>query len=295
MPSPEYEMFAAGVKAQRTDATPTLEELRAGMDAMGMILPVPEGTVVEAVDAGGVPAEWIVAPNASDERVVLYMHGGGYSIGSLGFVRDFCARLSAAADARVLSLDYRQGPEHPFPAAVDDAVAAYRWLVAQGTEPGRIVISGESAGGGLTIALLLALRDAGEPLPAGAVPISPWVDMELSGEISDAANESDILTTRHLELFANWYIGDGDRRHPLANPLYADANGLPPMLILVGEREILLDDARRFAAKAQAAGVDASLEIVPEMIHIWHVFGPMFPEANEASERVAAYARKLTT
>src|SRR5438309_3302577 len=163
MVSPQYEMFAAGVKAQRTDATPTLEELRAGMEAMGTVLPAPEGTLVETVDAGGVPAEWIVAPNASDERVVMYMHGGGYSIGCVDFVRDFCARVSAAAEARVLSLDYRQGPEHPFPAAVDDAVAAYRWLVEHGTEPGRIVISGESAGGGLTIALLLALRDAGEP------------------------------------------------------------------------------------------------------------------------------------
>src|SRR5439155_14601864 len=129
------------------------------------------------------------APNASGERAVLYLHGGGYAIGSLGFVRDFCARLSAAADARVLSLDYRQGPENPFPAAVDDAVAAYRWLVAEGTDPARIVVSGESAGGGLTIALLIALRDAGDPLPAGAVPISPWVDMELCGEISDEADE----------------------------------------------------------------------------------------------------------
>jgi len=290
MASPEYEMFAAGVKAQRTDATPTLEELRAGMQAMGAILPVPEGTTLEAVDAGGVPAEWIVAPNVGDERVVLYMHGGGYSIGCVDFVRDFCARLSAAADARVLSLDYRQGPEHPFPAAVDDAVAAYKWLVAQGTEPGKIVVSGESAGGGLTIALLLALRDAREVLPAGAVPISPWLDMEVAGQISDDANESDLLTVRHLHLFADWYIGDGDRRHPLANPLFADARGLPPMLILVGAREILLDDARRFAAIAP----DAELEVVPEMIHIWHVFGPMFPEAPAASDRVAEYVRKLT-
>ena len=289
-------MFAAGIKAQRTDAIPALEELRAAIAAMGQILPVPEGTTVEPVDAGGVRAEWISAPDCGGERVVLYMHGGGYAIGCVDFVRDFCARLSAAADARVLSLDYRQGPEHRFPAAVDDAVAAYRWLLAKGTEPGRIVISGESAGGGLTIALLIALRDAGDPLPAGAVPISPWVDMECKGEVSADALEWDLLRPEHLPAFAGWYLGeDGDPRNPLANPLYADAKGLPPMLVYVGERELLLDDARRFVAKAQDAGVDVTLEIVPEMIHIWHVFGPMFPEAAEASDRVAEYVRRLTS
>jgi acetyl esterase/lipase len=195
-----------------------------------------------------------------------------------------------------LSLDYRQGPEHPFPAPIDDAVAAYRWLLAQDTDPAKIVISGESAGGGLTIALLLALRDAGDPLPAGAVPISPWLDMEGVREVSTEADESDLLTRKHLALFADWFLGaDGDRRHPLANPLYADPKGLPPMLVLVGEREILLDDARRFAANAKKAGVDVTLEVVPEMIHIWHIFGPMFPEAGQASDRVAEYVRKLTT
>jgi epsilon-lactone hydrolase len=295
MASPNYEMFAAGVKAQRTDATPTLDELRTGMAAMGQILPVPEGTTVERVDAGGIPAEWISAPNTGDERVVLYMHGGGYSIGCVDFVREFCARLSAAADARVLSLDYRQGPEHPFPAPIDDAVAAYRWLIAQGTNPANVVFSGESAGGGLTISLLLALRDAGDPLPAGAVPISPWLDMEAVREMSDEALEWDLLRPEQLVLFAGWFLADGDRRHPLANPLYADPTGLPPMLVLVGGREILLDDARRFTSNAQDAGVDVTLEVVPEMIHIWHVFGPMFPEAVEASDRVASYVRKLTS
>jgi phosphinothricin tripeptide acetyl hydrolase len=286
-------MFAAGVRAQRTGVTPTLDELRNGMKAMGQVLPVPEGTTLGPVDAGGVPAEWIYTPNAGGEGVVLYVHGGGYSIGCVDFVRDFCARLSAAADVRVLSVDYRQGPEHPFPAPIDDALTAYRWLLSTGTDPLKIVVSGESAGGCLTIALLLALREAGDPLPAGVVPISPWLDMEGTRHMSDEALEWDILRPEQLRLFANWFLPNGDRRNPLANPLYADPSGLPPMLILVGEREILLDDARRFASNARAAGVDVTLEVVPEMIHIWHVFGPMFPEAGAASDRVAEYVRKL--
>jgi phosphinothricin tripeptide acetyl hydrolase len=295
MASPNYEMFAASIKAQRTDAAPNLDELRTGMKAMGQILPITNGATVEPVDAGGVPAEWIAAPDTGGERVVLYMHGGGHAIGCVDFVRDFCSRLSAAADVRVLSLDYRQGPEHPFPAPIDDAVTAYRWLLAQGNDPSKIVISGESAGGHLTIALALALRDGGDPLPAGAVPISPWLDMEGKREISDEALEWDLLRPEQLTAFAGWFLADADPRNPLANPLYADAKGLPPMLVLVGEREILLDDARKFVANAQNAGVDATLEVVPEMIHIWHVFGPMYPEAVEAGERVAEYVRKLTS
>jgi acetyl esterase/lipase len=295
MASPAYEAFAAGIKAQRSDAVPTLEELRDGMKASGAILPVLPETVVDPVDAGGVPAEWTIAAGATGERVVLYMHSGGYSIGCLDVSRNFCSRLSAAADARVLSLDYRQGPEDPFPAAVDDAVAAYRWLAAEGIEPHRIVVCGDSAGGGLSIALLVALRDAGEPLPAGAVPISPWIDVSNARDASAEALDCDLLRPIHLELFADWYVADGDRRHPLANPLHADLRGLPPIRMLVGSREILVDDARRFEPLARDAGVDVMLEVVTDMIHLWHVFGPMFPEASHASDRVAEYVRKLTS
>ena len=294
MASPEYEAFFATIQSQKTGATPTLEELRQAMDAIAMVVPAPEGTMVEPVDAGGVPAEWVSAPNVTSDRVVLYLHGGGYAIGSPAMVRNFVARLSASADARVLSVDYRLGPEHPFPAAVDDAVIAYHWLVAQGHPPERIAVSGESAGGGLTVAMLLALKQRRDQLPAAAVPISPWFDMEIAGDISEDADKVDGLTRGHLEHFRTWYLGEGDRRAPLANPLHADLDGLPPMLILVGEREILLDDARRFVSKAQDAGINIDLEIVPEMIHIWHLFGPMFPEANAASDRVGAYIRERT-
>lgn len=294
MASPEYENFFATIQAQKTDVTPTLEEFRQAMDAIGMIVPAPEGTIVESVDAGGVPAEWVSAPGVSGDRTILYLHGGGYAIGHPAMVRNFVARISASADARVLSLDYRLGPEHPFPAAVDDAVTAYMWLLAQGVDASKLVVSGESAGGGLTVALLLALKQRREQPPAAAVPISPWFDMEISGDISPESDKVDSLTRRALIAFTSWYLGDGDKRAPLANPLHADLEGLPPMLVLVGEREILLDDAKRFAKKAKEANVDVTLEVVPEMIHIWHLFGPMFPEANEASDRVGAYIRERT-
>jgi len=291
MASPQYETFAASVAAQRTATLPSLEELRAGMDLLIQTLPAPDGTAVTPVDAGGVPAEWVASARAGEKHVVIHLHGGGYCIGSAASIRNFAGRVSAAAEARVLSVDYRLAPEHPFPAAVSDAVAAYRWVLAQGISPSRISLSGESAGGGLVVALLVALRDAGDPLPACAVPISPWVDMENSGEMSEIARAQDLLRIEHIELFARTYLNGSDPRDPLASPLHADLSGLPPLLVLVGGREILLDDARRLTLRAQEAGVDCTLRIVPEMIHFWNLFGPLFPEATLASEDVAEFVR----
>ena len=291
MASPQYETFAASVAAQRTATLPSLEELRAGMDLLIQTLPAPDGTAVTPVDAGGVPAEWVASARAGEKHVVIHLHGGGYCIGSAASIRNFAGRVSAAAEARVLSVDYRLAPEHPFPAAVSDAVAAYRWVLAQGISPSRISLSGESAGGGLAVALLVALRDAGDPLPACAVPISPWVDMENSGEMSEIARAQDLLRIEHIELFARTYLNGSDPRDPLASPLHADLSGLPPLLVLVGGREILLDDARRLTLRAQEAGVDCTLRIVPEMIHFWNLFGPLFPEAALASEDVAEFVR----
>src|SRR5438309_6689810 len=169
----------------------TLEERRALMNSFAG--DAPEGTTVTAVVAGGVPGEWVVAPEADDGRVVLYLHGGGYCMGTLGTHRRLVAKLSSEAKARVLSLDYRLAPEHPFPAAVEDAVAAYRWLLAEGVPANRIAISGDSAGGGLTLATLLALRDEGDALPAAAVPISPWTDLEGTGESMKTRATVDVM------------------------------------------------------------------------------------------------------
>ncbi len=204
-------------------------------------------------------------------------------------------RMARAAQARALIIDYRLAPEHPFPAAVEDAVTAYRWLLDQGIRPERIAVAGESAGGGLTVALLIALRDRGLPLPAAAVPISPWVDMEGLGETVTTNAERDPLVKKDLLLnMAQGYLQGQDPRSPLAAPLYADLRGLPPLLIQVGEAEVLLSDAQRLAERAKEAGVDVTYEPWDDMIHIWHGFS-FLPEASQATDRIGEFVREHTS
>ena len=271
--------------------TLTLQERRALMGSAGA--PPPEGTQVDPVDANGVPAEWVVAAGVTGERVVLHFHGGAYHLGSPARLRGLLALLSAAAQARVLSAGYRLAPEHPFPAAVEDALTAYRWLIAGGTHARQVVISGDSSGGGLALAALVALRDAGDPLPGAAVVISPWTDLDLGGESLRSRAAVDVmLTPDGAREAADWYLAGQDARHPYASPLYADLRGLPPVLIQAGDAEILRDDSLRFAAAAQAAGVDVTLEIWAEMPHVWHAFAGLLPEADEAVERIGRWLRE---
>jgi epsilon-lactone hydrolase len=205
------------------------------------------------------------------------------------------ARISRAAQAKALALDYRLAPEHPFPAAVEDATAAYRWLLAQGYKPGKIVISGDSAGGGLVLATLLALRDAQTPLPAAAVPISAWSDMEGTGaSMKTRASKDPMVANGSLLDMAKVYVGNADRRNPLASPLHGDYRGLPPMLMQVGDAEILLDDSTRVAEKAKAAGVKVDLEVWPEMVHVWHVYAKILPEGQQAIDRIGRYVIEHT-
>jgi acetyl esterase/lipase len=268
----------------------SLEEQRARMDTFEQ--PVPEGTTVTAVDAGGVSAEWVVAPEADGDRVVLYVHGGAYCIGSPRSHRLLVAHLSSQAKARVLNVDYRLAPEHPFPAAVDDAVAAYRWLLGQGIAADRIALAGDSAGGGLTLATLLALRDAGDPLPAAAVPISPWTDLELTGESVETRAAVDLMVLPdRLKETADWYANGADLRHPHLSPLHGDYERLPPLLIQVGDAEVLLDDATRVAAIARAAGVDVTLEVWDEMPHVFQAFVGLLPEADQAVAGIGEWVR----
>jgi monoterpene epsilon-lactone hydrolase len=271
----------------------SIEDMRAALEAMSAVTPAPEGTQSTPVSANGVPCEWISGPGARDDRGLLYLHGGGYVIGSINSHRGTVSRLSSATGARALAVDYRLGPEHPFPAAVDDAVAAYRFLLDSGVESSRVVIAGDSAGGGLTVATLLVLRDAGDPLPAAGVCISPWVDLEGNGESMTTKADVDPMVQRDgLLRMAQAYLGGADARAPLASPLYADLAGLPPLLIHVGTSETLLDDATRLAERAKAAGVDVELECWDEMIHVWHAFAPLLPEANQAIERIGEYVAK---
>jgi acetyl esterase/lipase len=249
----------------------------------------------EPVDAGGVPGEWISTPESVHERVIYYLHGGGYTMGSINTHREMISLLSRAAGARALAIDYRLAPENPFPAAVEDSTRAYRWLISTGVDPARLVIAGDSAGGGLTMATLVALRDAGDPLPAAAVCLSPWVDLEGMGESMTTRAEVDPMVHRDsLLVAAKAYLGDADPRAPLAAPLYADLRGLPPLLIQVGTAETLLDDATRLAEHARAAGLQVIVEPWDDMFHVWQFCASILPEGQEAIDRIGEFVRKHT-
>ena len=273
----------------------SVEEQRAGMNEIAAQFPVAEDVKCETVDAGGVPAEWITAPGASHERVIYYLHGGGYVLGSVGTHREMISRLSRASGARALAIDYRLAPEHPFPAAVEDSTAAYRWLLSTGVDTSRLVIAGDSAGGGLTVATLLALRDASDPLPAAAVCLSPWVDLEMIGEsMTTNADVDPSVEKGGLLPMAQAYLGGADARTPLAAPLYGDFNGLPPLLIQVGNAETLLDDSTRLAERTRSAGVDVTLEPWDDMIHVWQYFASTLPEGQQAIDRIGGFIREHT-
>ncbi len=292
MPSQEHETLVAALKAGGGVQAPSLEAQRAGYDAMLSANPRPADVAVHEVQVGKCNADWVTVPaSAASPKVVLYLHGGGYMIGSnLGY-REFGGRLSRATGARVLVLNYRLAPEHPFPAAVDDTTAAYRWLLAQGTAPADITIAGDSAGGGLALAALVALRDAGTALPAGAVCMSPWTDLEGTGESAAPGKVDDpLVTAEGLAAMSSAYA-PAQLRNPLVSPLLAELKGLPRLLVLVGTREVLYDDSTRFVAKAKAAGVDVAYFEGAGLVHVWPVLAPTAPETIDALQRIAAFVR----
>ena len=273
------------------DMTKTpIEEIRVLMDQFSTLFPVADGIAVDPVNADGVPGEWVTAPGARKDAAILYLHGGGYVLGSPDSHRHLVAALSEEASAAVLSLRYRLAPEHPFPAAVEDAVTGYRWLLAQGFTPARIGIAGDSAGGGLAVATLLALRDARDPRPATGICLSPWVDLTCSARsYPDKADADPMVQQQGVLLFASQYLQGKDPKTPLASPLFADLKGLPPLLIHVGSEEVLLDDAIGLDTKAREAQVDSVLEIWEGMIHVWHVFHPMLKEGRDAIRRIGEH------
>jgi monoterpene epsilon-lactone hydrolase len=275
------------------DPNASAEEARAGFEQVASMFPVDADVKREGASAGGVKAEWVSAPDADAGRAILYLHGGGYVIGSINTHRSLAARISRAAKARVLVIDYRLAPEHPHPAAVDDSVAAYCFMLAQGLKPARIAVAGDSAGGGLTVATLVAIRDAKLPLPAAGVCLSPWVDLEGIGEsMTTKADVDPIVQKAGLLQMAAAYLGGNAPRTPLAAPLYADLSGLPPLLIQVGTAETLLDDASRLAECARKAGVSVSYESWEDMVHVWHLFAPMLDEGQQAIDRIGDFVRK---
>jgi len=294
MASKELEAVLELLKAWPVRPDLTIQEQRAAFENIPQS-PLDEDVRYETVDAGGIPGEWISTPESVEERVVYYLHGGGYVLCSINTHRPMIARIARAAGARALAINYRLAPENPFPAAVEDATAAYRWLLSTGVEPAKVVIAGDSAGGGLAVAALVALRDAGEPLPAAGVCISPWVDMEGTGEsMVTKADVDPIVRPEGMPEMAKVYLGEADPRTPLASPIYADLTGLPPLLIQVGTAETLLDDATRLAERAKSAGVDVILEPWEDMIHVWHTFAEMLPEGQKAIERIGEFVRRST-
>jgi epsilon-lactone hydrolase len=227
-----------------------------------------------------------------DDRHILYLHGGGHVSGKPALYRDFIWRIAAATHAGVFIIDHRLAPEHPFPAALDDAVAAYRALTADGRDPRRMAVMGESSGGGLALALLLRLRDEGVTLPAAAVALSPWTDLALTGpSLRQNAKADPMIRSDEAPRLASCYLAGADPRAPYASPLYGDPTGLPPTLIHVGSDEVLLDDSVRMAERMRAAGCRVELEIWPRMPHAWHVWARMMPEARTAIDRIGAFVQ----
>jgi epsilon-lactone hydrolase len=270
----------------------TIAQRRAQYERAERVFPTPADVTIEPVKAPERDAEYLRPPDARDDAAVLYLHGGGYVIGSPRSHRHLAAAIGRAAGTSTVLLDYRLAPEHPFPAAVDDAVAAYQWLLARGLSSDRIVVAGDSAGGGLTVALLLALRERGMAQPAGGVCISPWVDLTCSGASYATKAATDPIVTRDgVAAMAQAYAGTRDFKGPLVSPLFADLRGLPPLLVQVGSEEVLLDDAAGLSARARAAGVDVTYEEWPAMIHVWHWFLPMLDEAERAIATIGRFVR----
>ncbi|MGO9357881.1 MAG: alpha/beta hydrolase [Xanthobacteraceae bacterium] len=267
----------------------SVARMRADWDAAFGACTVPARC--ERLSVDGVDAEWIAAGKVQDDKAILYFHGGGFRIGSVSSHRELIARVSGACGCRALAINYRLAPEHRFPAAVEDAVTAYRWLLRQGLKPEAIAMVGDSAGGNLALAAMLLLRDRGVPLPAAAVLMSPWTDLAATGDSYVSRADTDPIHRRPMILaLARNYLGEGgDPRDPLASPLYAELAGLPPLLIQVGDRETVLDDATMLAGKAEAAGVQVQIEVWDGMIHVFQMFAVELPEARAAIASIGQF------
>ncbi len=272
-----------------------VKEGRAGILELARLAPLHKDTKLENVDAGGVPAAWMITPEVAKDRAILYLHGGGYVQGSITSHQDLAQRISIASKTKLLILDYRLAPEHPFPAALEDSVRAYEWLINnEGYDPKDLIIAGDSAGGGLTLATLVKLRDQEVQLPAAAVCLSPWTDLALTGDsLKLKIHEDPFVSPDRLMFSAGLYLGKTDPKNPFASPLYADFKGFPPLCIQVGSAEILLDDATRLAKRAKKAGIEVQLDIWEDMIHVFQAFAVMAPEGTEGINKIGEFIKKV--
>jgi acetyl esterase/lipase len=268
----------------------TVEQMRADWDALFFSTDPP----AEEIPADGIPATWFFPPGCRRDRIMLYLHGGGFKLGSARSHRSLIVSLAIAANCAALALDYRLAPEQKFPAPVEDTVNAYLWLLDQGFAEAQIIFAGDSAGGGLALSAMLALRDQGAARPAAAVVLSAWTDLTASGASYQTRAAADPIHQRGMILAtAKTYLGGADAKNPLASPLFADLHGLPPLLMQVGGRETVLDDTLDFAAKAKESGVDVQISVFEDMIHVFQQFAPDLPEANQAIAEIAAFLERI--
>jgi len=289
------------LKRDAWDENTSIPAFRADCEKGAGRMKLPEGIQISPAAIQGLPeglsAEWIRPSGAPKDRlaegpVIFYVHGGGYVSGSCADHRGVVAKVVKGSGVSALLYEYRLAPEHPFPAALDDTLTAYRWLLAQGASAAQTVIMGESAGGGLCLAALLAFRDGGLPLPAAGVSLSPWTDLTLSGESYRTRANAAIDPPGMSEVCSKYYAGDNEPTLPYISPLYGDLRGLPPLLIYVGDYETLRDDAVAFARKATEAGVKVNLHVVEGMTHCFPLHAPLYPEATEALADICAFIRR---
>jgi phosphinothricin tripeptide acetyl hydrolase len=295
MLSIQFQLMILYLSIQRALAKHVIdvEMERKDLDSVGKMFSAPKGVTAQKVSAGGVPGEWLEPRGALPERAVLYLHGGSYICGSVNSHRSLAGHIAVAAGARVLIIDYRMAPEHPHPAAVEDALAAYTYILKDGFQAGHVAVAGDSAGGGLTLALLLALRDGRGPLPGAAACLSPWTDLAFTGQSWKTKAKADLMIHDYKEqAFAKMYLRGADARTPLASPLYADLKGLPPLLVQVGTDEVLLSDSTDFAEKARAAGVDVTIEVWEHMQHVWQFAAGFIPESTRAVKGIGEFIRR---
>ena len=274
----------------------SIQEQRRRIETLArLIIRFPKGVTKESVRAGKVEAEWVVPVKSNADTAVLYLHGGGYTLCSPATHRGLTGAIALACKSRMLVPNYRLAPEHPFPAALEDAIATYRWLLAQGLAPHHIAIGGDSAGGGLTLATALCLRDSGDPLPAALFLLSPWTDLTFSGESHNTRRAVDPIfggESKSKEPFAPAYLGQETPSNPLISPLLADLRGLPATLIHVGDDEILLDDSTRLGEKMEAAGVDVRIRVWDGLWHVFQAFVPFLPEARQSVAEIGEFIRR---
>ncbi len=271
---------------------PGIEAQREEFETVARTFKILPDVELESVEIEGLDAEWVKIHGQSPEIFILYLHGGGYSLGSIQTHRELVSRIARACEAKALVLDYRLAPENPFPAAIEDALAAYRYMLQQNISPQKIVVMGDSAGGGLTMSTLLSIRDKGEKMPCAGVCISPWVDLAGTGDsLKTRAHLDSMISPKILPEMARQYLGNEDPKNPLVSSIYADLSHLPPLLIQVGTNEVLFDDSTRLAQRAKECNVQVDLDIWESMGHVWHFFGSLLPQSNQAIDKIANFIK----